>query len=420
MLVFIFIGMPVGFVMTLIGFVGFAFLANIDSALGLMRSIPYSSVSSYGLSVLPLFVLMGAFCYTAGLSKDLYKAAHNWLGHLPGGLAIATVGACAGFAAITGSSLATAITMGTVALPEMKRYKYDPALATGCIAAGGSIGILIPPSVGLVIYGIITEVSIGKLFLAGFIPGILEALFYMVTIFILCKINPKMGPAAPKTTLMEKFGSLKNTWMVMLLFLLVIGGIYFGIFSPTEAAGIGAGGAFIFTLAKRKLGRQELKNSLTDTLKTTAMAFTMLIGAMFLTYFMAVSRLPNALSEFVGGLEMSPYLILVGILILYVFLGCFLDAVAMIVLTIPIFFPLIVSMGFNPIWFGIIVVRAVEIGMITPPIGINVFVIKGIAKDVPMQTIFKGIVPFFIADLCHVALLVAVPGICLFLPNLMK
>lgn len=420
MLIFIFIGMPVGFVMTLIGFVGFAFLANIDSALGLMRSIPYSSVASYGLSVLPLFVLMGAFCYTAGLSKDLYKAANNWLGHLPGGLAIATVGACAGFAAITGSSLATAITMGTVALPEMKRYKYDPALATGCIAAGGSIGILIPPSVGLVIYGIITEVSIGKLFLAGFIPGILEALFYMVTIFILCKINPRLGPPAPRTTMVEKFTSLRSTWMVMLLFLLVIGGIYFGIFSPTEAAGIGAGGAFIFTLAKRTLGWQQLKNSLTDTLKTTAMAFTMLIGAMFLTYFMAVSRLPNALSEFVGALEMSPYLILLGILLLYVFLGCFLDAVAMIVLTIPIFFPMIVSMGFSPIWFGIIVVRAVEIGMITPPIGINVFVIKGIAKDVPMQTIFKGIVPFFIADLCHVALLVAVPGICLFLPNLMK
>jgi tripartite ATP-independent transporter DctM subunit len=420
MLVFIFLGMPVGFVMTLIGFVGFAFLANIDSALGLLRSIPYSSVSNYGLSVLPLFVLMGAFCYTAGLSKELYKAANNWFGHLPGGLAIATVGACAGFAAITGSSLATAITMGSVALPEMKRYKYDSALATGCIAAGGSIGILIPPSVGLVIYGIITEVSIGKLFLAGFIPGVLEAVFYMITIFIMCKINPALGPAAAKTSLVQKIISLKNTWMVVALFALVIGGIYFGIFSPTEAAGIGAFGAFIFSLAQRKLGWAQLKSSVTDTLKTTAMAFTMLVGAMFLTYFMAVSRLPNALSDFVGGLELNPYLILTGILLMYILLGCFLDAVAMIVLTIPVFFPLVVSMDFSPIWFGIIVVRAVEIGMITPPIGINVYVIKGIARDVPMQTIFKGIIPFFIADLFHVALLVAFPGICLFLPGLMN
>jgi tripartite ATP-independent transporter DctM subunit len=342
------------------------------------------------------------------------------LGQLRGGLAMATVGACAGFAAISGSSLATAATMGTVALPEMKRYKYDSRLATGAVAAGGTIGILIPPSVILILYGIITEQSIGKLFLAGFIPGVLEAVFYMVTIYILCKINPFMGPPGPRTSFLSKITSLKNTWIVLALFVLVIGGIYLGVFSPTEAAGVGAFGAFIFGLARRRLGWQALKSSLADTGRTTAMIFVIILGAMILGYFLAVSRIPFELADIVGTLAVNRYVILVLILIVYLLLGCVMDSMAIMLLITPIFFPLAISLGFNPIWFGILITRMTEIGLITPPVGLNVYIIRGVAKDVPMQTIFRGIVPFLIADICHVALLIALPQLSLFLPGFMK
>jgi C4-dicarboxylate transporter DctM subunit len=325
------------------------------------------------------------------LSKDLYDTVHSWLGRLRGGLAMATVGACAGFAAISGSSLATAATMGTVALPEMRRFKYDDRLATGAVAAGGTIGILIPPSVILILYGIITEQSIGKLFLAGFIPGVLEAVFYMVTIYILCKSIPHMGPPGPKTSLTSKIISLKNTWIVLALFVLVIGGIYLGVFSPTEATG-----------------------------KTTAMVFVIILGAMILGYFLAVSRIPSVLADSVAALEVNRYFILVLILLVYVFLGCVMDSMAIMLLITPIFFPLAMSLGFNPIWFGIMVTRVTEIGLITPPVGLNVYIIRGVAKDVPMQTIFRGIIPFLIADICEVALLIAIPQLSLFLPDLMK
>jgi C4-dicarboxylate transporter DctM subunit len=420
LLVLLFLGMPIGVVMSIVGFAGFAYLAGFDAALGLLRNVPYTTVASYGLSVVPLFVLMGSFCYYAKMSQDLYDTAHKWLGQFPGGLSMATVGGCAGFAAISGSSMATAITMGTVALPEMKRYNYHPALATGSIAAGGTIGILIPPSVTLVVYGIITEVSIGKLFLAGFIPGILEAVFYIITIYIVCKLRPEWGPPAPKTSLVQKIISLKNTWAVLALFILVIGGIYWGIFSPTEAAGVGAFGAFVIGLLRRKLGWQEFKQSLVETVGMTAMVFTILIGAYLLTYFMAISRLPNELASIISGLQLNSYIILTCMLVFYVILGCIFDPIAMILLTIPIFFPLVTSMGFSPIWFGILIVRIIEMGLITPPVGLNVYIIKGVAKDVPMETIFKGIIPFLIADLLHVAMLVAFPSIALYLPSLMK
>jgi len=412
--------MPIGFVMALVGFVGFAYLTGFEPALGLLRTVPYRTFADYGMSVIPLFILMGEFCFFAGLSKDLYDTVHNWLGHLRGGLSMATVGACAGFAAVSGSSLATAATMGKVALPEMKRYKYDDRLATGSIAAGGTIGILIPPSVVLIIYGVITEQSIGKLFAAGFIPGILEAVFYMFTIYIICRRNPLMGPPGPSTSLRQKIVSLKNTWVVLLLFVLVIGGLYFGVFSPTEAAGVGAFGAFAFGLARRRLGWQAIKSSLIEAGKTTAMIFIILTGAMILGYFLAVSRLPFELASFIGGLVINRYLILGFILVIYILLGCVMDSLAMILLTVPIFFPLITQLGFNPIWFGILIVRVCEIGLITPPVGLNVYIIKGVAEDVPMHTIFKGIIPFLIADICHVALLVAVPQISLLLPSLMR
>lgn len=420
LLVLLFSRMPIGFVMGLVGFAGFAYLTGFSGGLGVLRTVAYSTFADYNLSVIPLFILMGSFCYFAGLSKDLYDTVHSWIGQLRGGLAMATVGACAGFAAISGSSLATAATMGTVALPEMKRYKYDDRLATGAVAAGGTIGILIPPSVILILYGVITEQSIGKIFLAGFIPGILEAVFYMVTIYILCKHNPLMGPPGPRTSFVDKITSLKDTWIVLALFVLVIGGIYMGVFSPTEAAGVGAFGAFLFGLARRRLGWQAFKSSLIDTGKTTAMIFVIILGAMILGYFLAVSRIPFVLADSVGALVVNRYVILVLILLVYLFLGCVMDSMAIMLLVTPIFFPLAMSLGFNPIWFGILITRVTEIGLITPPVGLNVYIIRGVAKDVSMQTIFRGIVPFIIADVCHVALLIALPQLSLFLPGLMK
>ena len=419
LIVLLFSGMPIAIVMGLVGFLGLAYVNGLKPGLNSMGTAAHTIASSYSLSVIPLFVLMGAFCFHSGLSKDLYYSVYRWIGHFPGGLAIATVGACASFAAVSGSSVATTATMGMVSLPEMKRYKYDPGLAAGSIAAGGSIGILIPPSIILVLYGVLTEQSIGKLFAAGFIPGILEALFYMVTIYILCTRNPHLGPKGAKANFRERMVSIKATWGVVALFLLVIGGIYLGVFTPTEAAGVGAFGAFLFALGRKRLNWQTFTASLKETSTTTAMVFLILIGAALLGYFLAVTRLPFELSSWVSGLEVNRYIILGMIILLYLFLGAIMSSLAMIVLTVPIIFPVIESLGFDPIWFGIIIVRVVEMGQITPPVGINVYVLKGVAKDVPLEVIFKGVFPFIIADICHVALLIAVPQIATFLPSLM-
>jgi len=420
LLIILFSRMPIGFGMGLIGFLGFAYLVGFGPALGLLKTVPYSTFSSHSLSVIPLFILMGAFAFSAGLSRDLYQAAYKWLGHLRGGLAMATIGACACFAAISGSSMATAATMGTVTLPEMKKYNYDPALATGSVAAGGSMGILIPPSVILIIYGIITEQSIGKLFLAGFIPGMMEAVFYMVVIAIITRFKPQLGPRGPQTNIFEKLKALTTTWEVLTLFIIVIGGIYVGIFTPTEAAGIGAFGAFIFAVGKKRLTWTAFKESLSSSIKTSVMVFVIILGAMLLGYFLTVTRIPFDLAGYVSGLHLNRYVILILILLTFIVLGCVIETMAIILLTVPIFFPLIVQLGFNPIWFGILVVRATEIGLLTPPVGLNVFVIKGVAPDVPIGTIFRGIFPFLIADICHVAVLIAFPQLVLFLPGMMK
>ena len=412
--------MPIGLVMALVGFAGFAIIAGFNDALGVLGTVPYSTFANYNMSIIPLFILMGAFCYYSGLSRDLYETVHAWLGHFRGGLSMATVGACASFAAVSGSSLATAATMGTVALPEMKRFKYDDRLATGAVAAGGTIGILIPPSIVLILYAVLTEQSIGKLFLAGVIPGVLEAVFYLLTIYILCKFNPQLGPPGPGTTFKQKIVSLGNSWVVLVLFLVIMGGLYLGWFSPIEAAGIGAFGAFIFALLRKKLPWRSFKESLFDTGKTTVMIFIILLGAMIFGYFLAVSRLPYELAATIGALQVNSYVILAIILVFYLFLGAVMDSLAMMLLTVPIFFPLVLELGFNPIWFGILIVRVCEIGLITPPVGLNVYIIRGVAKDVPMQTIFRGIAPFLIADVLHVVLLVAFPQLSLFLPNLMK
>ncbi len=411
--------MHIGLCMGLVGFLGFAYTLGLDPALGLLRTVPYSTLSNQNLCVIPLFILMGTFAFDAGISEDLYLAVHRWLGHLRGGLAMATVAACACFAAISGSSLATAATLGKVAMPEMKKYNYDSALATGCIAAGGSIGILIPPSVILIIYGIITEQSIAKLFLAGFVPGILEALFYMLTILVITHFRPEMGPPGPRATMGERVRSFSKVWEVLLLFIVVIGGIYVGIFTPTEAAAVGAFGTLCFAMLRRKMSWGTFKSSLVKTSLTTGMLFLVVMGAMILGYFFSVSRLPFELASWVGGLDLNRYVILLVILLVVGVLGCLMDSMAIVLLTVPVFYPMIEFLQFDPIWFGILVVRVTEMGLITPPVGLNVYIIQGITGE-PMGTIFKGVMPFILADLVEIAFLIAIPQLTLFLPNLMS
>lgn len=419
LLILLFSGISIGIAMSLVGFVGFAVLVGFGPALGIVKTVPYSTFANYDLSVIPLFILMGSFAFAAGMSEDLFKAIYKWVGHFRGGVAQATIIACGCFAAISGSSLATAATLGAVALPEMRRYKYDDGLATGAIAAGGSVGILIPPSVILIIYGIITEQSIGKLFLAGFIPGILEVVFYLFTIWYLTFFNPDHGPKGPKTTFREKVYSLKSVWEVLVLFLVVIGGIYRGWFTTTEAAGIGAFGTFFFTLLRRKLTWKVFRDSLVNTCQTSGMLFLIIMGAMIFGYFLSVSNLPSNLASLVGGLPVNRYVILVVILLFTLALGCVMDSMAIVLLTIPVFYPMVLDLGFHPIWFGILVVRVTEMGLITPPVGLNVFIIKGIS-GVPIGTIFRGTFPHLVADAIEVAFLAAFPQIVLFLPNLMK
>jgi tripartite ATP-independent transporter DctM subunit len=418
LMVLIFLRMNIGLAMALVGFGGFAALAGLNGALSNLSAVPYRYVADYNFVVIPLFLLMGSIAANTGISRDLYTAAHSWVGQLRGGLAMATVSACAFFAAICGSSTATAAAMGKVALPEMERYKYAPELSTGCVAAGGTMGILIPPSLGFILYAILTEESVGKLFMAGILPGVLEAVFYIVTIYILCLFNPRLGPAGPRTSLKSKLISLKNVWSMLSLFVLVIGGIYLGIFTPSEAAAIGAFGALIISLVTRRFNRISFIDALAETGRSTAMIFLLVIGAMIFQRFLAVSKLPFLIAETVGNLNASRYVILGAIIVIYIILGCFLDIISALVLTIPIMFPTIVALGFHPIWFGVLFVRMAEIGLITPPVGMNCFVIAGVT-GVPLSTVFRGIVPFFVADIFHVALLVAVPGISLFLPSMM-
>ena len=419
LILLLFSSMPIGPVMALIGFVGFSYLVNIDASFGILGTSPFRTASNHPLSTIPLFVLMGLICFHAELSKDVYTTVRNWMGRLPGGLAMSTVGGCAGFAAVSGSSMATAVTMGTLALPEMRRYKYDDGLACGCVAAGGSIGILIPPSIAFIIYAGLTEESIGKLFIAGIIPGIMEAVFYMITIYILCKVKPELGPPGPSSTLKEKILSLKDTWGILVLFILVMGGIYGGIFTPTEAAGVGAFGAIVLGFIKKKLNRQKILTALADASKNTAMLLLMLVGAHVFSYFLTMTQIPFMLSDFVVALPVPKYVMVWAILFVYIILGCIMPIIPAIILTVPIFLPVVTGLGYDPIWFGVIVVTMAEMGQITPPVGINVFAISGVAKDVPLGTIFRGIFPFLVADLVRVALVFAFPWLALFLPSLM-
>ncbi|RJR35225.1 MAG: TRAP transporter large permease [Desulfobacteraceae bacterium] len=418
LLVVLFSRLPIGAGMALVGFSGFAVLKGWDPALGLLKQVPYTMFAQQGMSVVPLFILMGAFAFEAGLSADLYRGVNSWFGHLRGGLAIATIGACAFFSAICGSSVATAATMATVAMPEMKKYKYEPSLALGSIAAGGTMGILIPPSIIMIIYGIIAEQSIGKLFLAGFLPGVSQAVFYVITVLLLTRINPKLGPQGAKTTLREKVEGLFKVWEVLVLFVFVIGGIYVGMFTPTEAAGVGAFLALLFALLRRRLTWSTFSGSLVSTMKNTGMIFIILVGAMILGYFLSVSRLPFEMAGSVAGLPINPYVILILILAVMLLLGCIMDSMAIVLLTVPIFLPVILKLGFDPIWFGILTVRVTEMGLITPPVGLNIFIIKGMSQA-PMGTVYKGVLPFIVADFCHLAVLIAFPQISLLLPDMM-
>jgi C4-dicarboxylate transporter DctM subunit len=413
------IGMPIGFSMALIGFCGAFYVIGKGAAFSILRTFPYQYSSSYDMVVIPLFVLMGEVAYRSRLSWDLYFGMNKLFGGIPGSLAMATVAGCAGFATVSGSSLATAATMGAVALPEMKKFSYNVKLATGCVAAGGSIGILIPPSIVLVVYAILTEQSIGRLFMAGFFPGLLEAGLYILTIFVITRIRPDWGPPGPKVRWGERLTAVKAMWVPAGLFVVVIGGIYLGVFTPTEAAAVGAFGTFIVMFARRLASRQSIMGSFLSAGQTTGMIFVIMIGAMLLNYFLGITRLPMELATLVSGLQVPPLAVLTAILVIYLFLGCIMDSLAMILLTVPIFFPITQKLGLDPIWFGILMVRVVEIGLITPPIGLNVFVISGVARDVPLYDIFRGILPFLAADIVCVALLVAFPQIALFLPNTM-
>lgn len=420
LIVLMFLRMPVGFVMAIVGYLGFGLLVSWSAASNLVIRDFYATFSSYNLTVIPLFVLMGQIAFHAGISGRLFNAAHKFFGHLPGGLAIATVGACAAFSAVCGSTSATAATMASVALPEMKKHHYDPALATGVVAAGGSLGILIPPSTIFIVYGIMTEQSIGELFLAGILPGILLSCFFVLSILIWTFMRPEIGPRGPKSTWTERFKSLSGLIETLILFVLVMGGLFGGFFTPTEAAGIGAFGTILIAMAGRNLTWTGLKNALYDTTRISCMIFVVVAGATVFGHFLAVTQIPADIGAYVAGLQLPPFVVMLFIILIYLFLGCLMDSLAMIMLTIPIVYPVILQMGFDPIWFGVIIVIVAEMGVITPPIGINAYVVAGVARDVPLHTIFKGTLRMLYALIALAVLLTIFPQITLFLPHLIK
>ncbi len=409
--------MPVAFAMSFIGFVGFAYLGGIESAMAILAQDVYETLSSYPLSVIPMFILMGSFAFASGISERLYKTSYTWVGELKGGLTVATVIACSGFAAISGSTAATAATMGKIALPEMKKYGYDDELATGTVASAGTLGILIPPSTVLIVYGILTEESIGKLFVAGVIPGLLLTFFFVMTVILLCWRNPDLGPPGPKTSFKEKITSLSGIIEAVILFALTIGGLFLGWFSPTQAGAIGAAGALVIGVARRKLTFKKLFDSARDGLRTACMVLFIIAGATVFGHFLAISNIPYALAEWVGNLPIPPMAVMGVMICIYFLGGFFMDSMALIVVTIPIFFPIVTRLGFDPIWFGVIIVLVGEMGVITPPVGVNVFVIKGIAPDVPLHKIFRGIFPFLGALILLTILVTLFPQIATFLPG---
>lgn len=419
LLIFLFSNIPVGFVMGMIGVLGFSYLKGFGPGLSILAKDYFEMFSSHSLTVIPLFMFMGQISFYSGISRRLYDSAYVMMGSRKGGLAMATVAACAGFATISGSTNATAATMATVTIPEMKRYKYDMGLAAGTVAAAGSLGILIPPSTIFIVYGILTEQSIGKLFMAGILPGILLAFLFMMAIYIQVRRNPEMAPAGPKTTFIQKMKSLSGILEAMIIFGFVMGGLFLGFFTPTEAAATGAFFTLAVSVIRRQLSWQNFLKSIADTTRLSCMVMVIVAGATVFGHFMAITRIPFTLSNWVGNLPLPASVIMIVIITIYVIGGCFMDGFALIMLTVPIFFPVATTLGFDPIWFGVIIVLVAEMGVITPPVGINVYVVYGVAKTIPLETIFKGVLPFFVALVICNLLLLIFPQIATFLPGLM-
>ena len=423
MVLIFFTRMPVAYVMTMIGFLGFSVMISFKGGLNLLSRNIYEVFSSYGLTTIPLFILMGQLAFNSGISGRLYDTAYKFLGSTRGGLAMATVSACTAFGAVCGSSPATAATMATVGLPEMKRYKYADELATGSVASGGGLGMIMPPSVVLIVYGILTEESIGKLFVAGILPAFLITFLFIIAIYLRCRLSPQQGPPGEIFSLTEKIKSLTGLIDTIAVFSLVIGGLFFGFFTPTEAAAVGAFGVLAVSLIRRQLTWPGFVKSPYETLRTSCMVMLLIAGAVVFGKFLAVTRIPFNIASWIGGFDLPPFAILTMIIIVYFLGGCFMDALAFVMLTIPIFFPVITDLGYDPIWFGIIIVMVTEMGVITPPVGINVYVVYGVAEGViggvPLESIFKGILPFLVAVVVGLIILILIPQIILVLPNLM-
>lgn len=423
-------GMPIGFAMAIVGFVGFAVLVSPQAALVKAEVSSFDAIAHADLASLPLFLLMAQIMYVAGISNDFYTLAARFIGHWRGGLAMATIGGCAGFGTVSGSSLATAATMGMVALPEMQSRRYSTALATGAVAAGGTLASTVPPSGMLIVYGVLTEQSIGKLFMAGLIPAITQAIFFLLVIVLWCKYRPEAGPPGPRFSWAERFSALKSIGDLMLLLVVVVGGVVAGLFTAVESAAVGALGAVALTAARKRLTWAKFREAVIRALRTSGMIYGVIIGAFLFSYFMAVSRVPSALAVYVGSMDAPPLVIVSCILLLLLVMGIFLDAMAMMTLALPVFYPIILGMDWQgsiapefvklaPIWFGILMVRAQETALITPPLGMNIYVVKGLRNDIALGTVFKGVLPFLIADFPHIALLVAFPILTLYLPSLM-
>jgi tripartite ATP-independent transporter DctM subunit len=420
LLVLFFLGMPVGFAMAVVGFCGFWYVVSFKAALNMISSDLWFTFSKYGLTVIPLFVLMGYLAFNAGIGERLYDAAYRWVGHWPGGLAIATIGADELFAAICGSNTATAATMGAVALPQMRKYSYDTRLSSGTVATGGTLGVVMPPSVVIIVIGLQTEQSIVKLFLGGILPAILMGVLFVLTILVLCRLRPDFGPAGPRTSLKEKIKSLPGIIEAVAIFILVMGGLFVGLFTPTEAGATGVFCTLLVTVTTRRLSWSGFIGSIVETLKISCMVFVLVTGAIIFGRFLAVTRIPFLVADFATSLPVPPFVILAFVLLIYLIGGCVMDALGFLVLTIPIFFPLGMALGFDPIWYGIILTMVTTLGAITPPVGVNLYVVKALAPEISIGTIFKSVSFFVLASIISIIILIIFPQIVLVIPGMVR
>jgi tripartite ATP-independent transporter DctM subunit len=420
MVALILLGVNIGMSMFLVGFIGYAYCVDVGAAFAIFRTVPFTQAASFSLSVIPLFVLMGQFGFHSGITSGLFDAARKWFTRLPGSLSVATIISAAGFSAICGSTIATTATFTTVALPEMRRHGYDDGLATGSIVAGGTLGVLIPPSTVFIVYGLVAEQSIGKLFASGILPGVILAFLYCVTVVLICKLQKGAAPSRESFTWRERMVSLKGVGPVALLFIAVIGGMFAGVFTANEAAAIGAAIGLIFMIVMRRFSFSALKQCLLESANTTAMIFQVILGAYAFNYFMTATELPMLLAEFVGGLAINRYIIVVFIMVIFMLLGCIMDCLAIILLTAPIFLPVIQTLGFDPIWYGVLMVLASDQGLMTPPVGMSVYIVSGMAKDIPMPKIFRGTMPFVGAIFLCILIVIFFPQISLWLPSVLR